>query len=136
MELGRLGVWVGMDGMSAAAAAAFAKRVEDRGYGALWIPESRGRNALVLSSWLLCQHQTANCSDRNRKHLRARPDGDGGRSAHARRAIRRPLSAWRRGVAPADGRRRARPHLREARRDDARLSAGNAGRALSGPTAC
>ncbi len=54
MELGKLGVWVGMDGMSAAAAAAFAKRVEDRGYGALWIPEGRGRNALVLSSWLLC----------------------------------------------------------------------------------
>jgi len=53
MELGRLGVWVGMDGMSAPAAAAFAKRVEDRGYGALWIPESRGRNALVFSSWLL-----------------------------------------------------------------------------------
>ena len=53
MELGRLGVWVGMDGMSAAAAAAFAKRVEERGYGALWIPEGRGRNALVLSSWLL-----------------------------------------------------------------------------------
>ena len=54
MELGRLGVWVGMDGMSAPTAAAFAKRVEDRGYGALWIPEGRGRNALVLSSWLLC----------------------------------------------------------------------------------
>ena len=54
MELGRLGVWVGMDGMSAAAAAAFAERVEQRGYGALWIPEGRGRNALVLSSWLLC----------------------------------------------------------------------------------
>ena len=53
MELGRLGVWFGMDGMSAAAAAAFAERVEERGYGALWIPEGRGRNALVLSSWLL-----------------------------------------------------------------------------------
>jgi probable F420-dependent oxidoreductase len=53
MQLGRLGVWVGMDGMSGAAAAAFAKRVEERGYGALWIPEGRGRNALVLSSWLL-----------------------------------------------------------------------------------
>jgi probable F420-dependent oxidoreductase len=53
MELGKLGVWIGMDGMSAAAAAAFAKRVEERGYGALWIPEGRGRNALVLSSWLL-----------------------------------------------------------------------------------
>jgi probable F420-dependent oxidoreductase len=55
MEIGRLGVWVGMDGMSAAAAAAFAKRVEERGYGALWIPEGRGRNALVLSAWLLSQ---------------------------------------------------------------------------------
>ena len=54
MELGRLGVWIGMDGVSAAAAAAFAERVEERGYGALWIPEGRGRNALVLSSWLLC----------------------------------------------------------------------------------
>src|SRR6516164_9516447 len=53
MELGRLGVWVGMDGMSAAAAAAFARRVEERGYGALWIPEGRGRNALVHASWLL-----------------------------------------------------------------------------------
>jgi probable F420-dependent oxidoreductase len=53
MELGKLGVWVSMDSMSAAATAAFAQRVEERGYGALWIPESRGRNALVHSSWLL-----------------------------------------------------------------------------------
>lgn len=53
MELGKLGVWVSMDGMSAAEAAAFAKRVEDWGYAALWTPESRGRNALVHSSWLL-----------------------------------------------------------------------------------
>ena len=53
MELGRLGVWVGMDGMTAVAAAAFAKRVEERGYGALWIPEGRGRNALVHTAWLL-----------------------------------------------------------------------------------
>lgn len=57
MELGKLGVWVGMDGMSAAAAAAFAKRVEERGYGALWIPEGRGRNALVHCSWLLSHTQ-------------------------------------------------------------------------------
>jgi probable F420-dependent oxidoreductase len=53
MELGKLGVWVSMDSMTAAAAAAFAKRAEERGYAALWIPESRGRNALVHSSWLL-----------------------------------------------------------------------------------
>jgi probable F420-dependent oxidoreductase len=55
MELGKLGIWVSMDGMTAAAAAAaaFAKRVEDWGYATLWIPESRGRNALAHSSWLL-----------------------------------------------------------------------------------
>jgi probable F420-dependent oxidoreductase len=57
MELGKLGVWVSMDSMTAAAAAAFAKRVEQWGYGALWIPESRGRNALVHSSWLLANTQ-------------------------------------------------------------------------------
>src|SRR4051794_31866234 len=53
MKLGKLGIWVSMDSMSAAAAAAFAKRVEQWGYNALWIPESRGRNALVHASWLL-----------------------------------------------------------------------------------
>ncbi|MBV9199334.1 MAG: TIGR03620 family F420-dependent LLM class oxidoreductase [Alphaproteobacteria bacterium] len=53
MKLGKLGVWVSMDGMTAQAAAIFAKRVEEWGYAALWIPESRGRNALVHSSWLL-----------------------------------------------------------------------------------
>jgi probable F420-dependent oxidoreductase len=57
MDLGRLGVWVAMDRMSAAAGAAFAKRVEAWGYGALWLPESRGRNALVHSSWLLANTQ-------------------------------------------------------------------------------
>src|SRR6266403_1468154 len=57
MELGKLGVWVSMDSMTAAAAAAFAKRVEAWGYTALWIPESRGRNALVHSSWLLANTQ-------------------------------------------------------------------------------
>ena len=53
MQLGRLGVWQSNDGMSAAEAAAFAKRVEQWGYAALWIPESRGRNALVHCAWLL-----------------------------------------------------------------------------------
>ena len=53
MELGKLGVWISMDGMRAAEAAEFARRVEAWGYCALWIPESRGRNALVHSAWLL-----------------------------------------------------------------------------------
>lgn len=57
MELGKLGVWISMDSMAAAAAAAFAKRIEDWGYTALWIPESRGRDALVHSSWLLANTQ-------------------------------------------------------------------------------
>ena len=57
MELGRLGVWVSMDRLTAAAGAAFAKRVEEWGYGVLWLPESRGRNALVHSAWLLANTQ-------------------------------------------------------------------------------
>ncbi len=57
MDLGKLGVWTSMDGMSAAEAAAFARRVEAQGYAALWLPESRGRNALVHSSWLLANTQ-------------------------------------------------------------------------------
>src|SRR5437667_3442725 len=57
MELGRLGVWISMDSMTAAAAASFALRVEEWGYAALWIPESRGRNALVHSAWLLANSE-------------------------------------------------------------------------------
>jgi alkanesulfonate monooxygenase SsuD/methylene tetrahydromethanopterin reductase-like flavin-dependent oxidoreductase (luciferase family) len=53
MKLGKLGVWAAMDTMTAAEGAAFAKRVEGWGYAALWLPESRGRNVLVHSSWLL-----------------------------------------------------------------------------------
>src|SRR5215831_13387581 len=53
MQLGKLGVWVSMDSMTAAAAAAFAKKVEGWGYAALWLPESRGRDALARSAWLL-----------------------------------------------------------------------------------
>ena len=53
MQLGKLGVWAAMDTMTAAEGAVFAKRVEAWGYAALWLPESRGRNVLVHSSWLL-----------------------------------------------------------------------------------
>ncbi len=58
MHLGRLGVWASMDGMTAAAAASFAQRVEAWGYGALWVPESRGRNVLVIAGWLLANTRT------------------------------------------------------------------------------
>ena len=42
MELGKLGVWSWIDSFPAAEIGAFAKRVEDWGYGALWIPEAVG----------------------------------------------------------------------------------------------
>jgi probable F420-dependent oxidoreductase len=53
MQLGKLGVWAAMDVMTAAEGAAFAQRVEAWGYTALWLPESRGRNVLAHSAWLL-----------------------------------------------------------------------------------
>jgi probable F420-dependent oxidoreductase len=53
MRLTNFGVWAATDGLSAAAAAAFAKRVEAWGYGALWIPEAIGREVFSASAWLL-----------------------------------------------------------------------------------
>ena len=41
MELGKLGVWVSMDAHDRIGGGGFAKRVEEWGYAALWIPESR-----------------------------------------------------------------------------------------------
>jgi len=58
MPLGQLGVWASMDGMDAATAAGFAQRVESWGFGALWVPESRGRNVLVIAGWLLANTKT------------------------------------------------------------------------------
>jgi probable F420-dependent oxidoreductase len=53
MRLTNLGVWAATDGLSAAEAAAFAKRVEAWGYGALWTPEAVGREVFSASAWLL-----------------------------------------------------------------------------------
>ena len=53
MELGKLGVWYFLDGKPAAEAAEFAKRLEDLGYAALWIPETVGRHPFAHASWLL-----------------------------------------------------------------------------------
>lgn len=60
MDLGKLGVWQGLDGVTGAEAIAFAQRTEKRGYKTLWLPESRGRNVLVTSSWLLANTKTLN----------------------------------------------------------------------------
>jgi probable F420-dependent oxidoreductase len=53
MQITKLGVWAATDHLSAPDAAAFARRVETWGYGALWIPEGLGREIFSASAWLL-----------------------------------------------------------------------------------
>lgn len=60
MELGKLGVWYFLDGLPAGEAAKAAKRIEDLGYGTLWIPETVGRHPLVHASWLLANTDKLN----------------------------------------------------------------------------
>ncbi len=52
MDIGRVGVWSRTDGLSAGEAAAFARRVEALGYGALWIPDAFGRDPFAHAGWL------------------------------------------------------------------------------------
>jgi probable F420-dependent oxidoreductase len=58
MRLTKLGVWAGTDVLSAAQAAAFARRLESWGYGALWIPEAVGREVFSAAAWLLASSKT------------------------------------------------------------------------------
>jgi probable F420-dependent oxidoreductase len=53
MTLQKLGVWTATDPLPAAETAAFARRLEAWGYGALWIPEAVGREVFSASAWLL-----------------------------------------------------------------------------------
>jgi len=53
MKLGKLGVWAGLDSLTAAEAADFARLAEAQGYAALWMPEGFGRNVLVNAAWIL-----------------------------------------------------------------------------------
>jgi probable F420-dependent oxidoreductase len=60
MNIGRLGVWAMVNVMSAADSAAFARRVEDWGYGTLWVPEVTARDPFVTCAWLLAKTSTLN----------------------------------------------------------------------------
>jgi len=51
-EIGRLGVWTWLDGMSAEQAAEFAQRLEAWGYSALWVPEAVGRDPFAFIGFL------------------------------------------------------------------------------------
>ena len=57
-EIGRLGVWAALDGLSAPQAAAFAQRVESWGYSALWTPEAVGRDPFSLIGFLAGQTES------------------------------------------------------------------------------
>ncbi|HEY6608514.1 MAG TPA: LLM class flavin-dependent oxidoreductase, partial [Candidatus Limnocylindria bacterium] len=50
--LGRHGVWGHLDSLDAAAARAYARRVEELGYGTLWVPETVGREPFALLGML------------------------------------------------------------------------------------
>jgi probable F420-dependent oxidoreductase len=52
LELGRVGVWGHLDTLDGAAARAYARTVEDLGYGALWVPETVGREPFTLLGML------------------------------------------------------------------------------------
>ena len=55
MQTGELGVWYFLDRLSATDAAEAAQRMEQLGYGALWIPETVGRDPFSHAAWLLSQ---------------------------------------------------------------------------------
>ncbi len=53
MKLGKLGVWNAFDEFTAAAGANMARRIEQWGYSAIWLPEALGRDVIAQSAWLL-----------------------------------------------------------------------------------
>ena len=48
LDLGRLGAWGHLDSLSIDAARAYARRVDELGYGTLWVPETVGREPFTL----------------------------------------------------------------------------------------
>src|SRR3546814_16800180 len=52
-RIGRRGIWWPTDAMPADAAAEFAVWLESLGYGALWIPETLGRDPFAHAAFLL-----------------------------------------------------------------------------------
>ena len=48
VDLGRLGAWGHLDSLPIEAARAYARRVDELGYGTLWVPETVGREPFTL----------------------------------------------------------------------------------------
>ena len=60
MNIGKIGVWAYINHQSAAVCAAFAQRLDQWGYGALWIPEAFGRDPLLGASWVFANTRKLN----------------------------------------------------------------------------
>jgi probable F420-dependent oxidoreductase len=54
-ELRRLGVWGHLDSLSIEEARAYARRVDELGYGTLWVPETAGREPFTLLGLLAAE---------------------------------------------------------------------------------
>ena len=52
LDLGRIGVWGHLDSLSADRARAYARRADQLGYAALWVPETVGREPFTLLGML------------------------------------------------------------------------------------
>jgi len=57
-NLGELGVWTWLDAFSAPEAADFARKLENWGYTALWVPEAVGRDPFSFLGYLAGQTES------------------------------------------------------------------------------
>lgn len=55
MELGPIGIWGGTIAMSTRDGADFARRAEDWGYSALWVPEAVGRDPFAVIAYMMAR---------------------------------------------------------------------------------
>src|SRR5437870_12120353 len=53
MDIGKLGFWFFLDGLTAPQTVQLAQKVEKLGYGALWIPEAVGREPFPHAAYML-----------------------------------------------------------------------------------
>ncbi len=58
MEIGRVGIWAFLDAPPASEIRDIAAELEALGYGALWVPETLGRDPFVLAEMLLASTST------------------------------------------------------------------------------
>jgi len=55
VDLGRLGAWGHLDGLPIAAARAYVRRVDELGFGTMWVPETVGREPFALLGLLAAE---------------------------------------------------------------------------------